>query len=64
MAKFRVRTSAPKGRNTWEPDMAAKVQASLFSTVAMLAAASADAEAKLMAAVADAKSGRLAFPAA
>lgn len=61
--KFRVRTSPPKGRNTWEPDMAAKVQANLFATVAMLAAASSDAEKKLLDAVSNAKAGTLAFPA-
>lgn len=61
--KFKIRTSAPKGRNTWEPDTAAKVQASLFATVAMLAAASSDAEQKLMEAVSAAKSGRLVAPA-
>lgn len=64
MAKFRIKTGVPKGRNTWEPDTAAKVQASLFATVAMLAAASADAEMKLMKAIADAKSGKAVFPAA
>ena len=64
MAKFRIRTTAPTGRNTWEPDIAAKVQGGLFATVAMLAAASADAEQKLHDAVADAKAGRLVFPAA
>lgn len=65
MAKFRVKTGAPKGRNTWEPDMGAKVQANLFETVAMIVAASADAETKLMAAIADAKTklGKIAFPA-
>lgn len=62
--RFRVKTSPPKGRNTWEPDTAAKVQASLFDTVAMLAAASAEAEQKLLDAIAAAKSGRVAFPAA
>ncbi len=55
MAKFRVKTSVPKGRNTWEPDTAAKVQESLFKTVAVLAAASEDAEKQLMDAVAEAK---------
>lgn len=62
--KFRVRTSAPKGRNTWEPDTTAKVQASLFATVAMLAAASSDAEQKLMEAITSAKAGKIAFPVA
>lgn len=62
--KFRIKTSAPRGRNTWEPDTAAKVQASLFATVAMLAAASADAEQKLLEAVNAAKAGKMVFPAA
>lgn len=52
MSRFRVKTTPPKGRNTWEPDTAAMVQASLFATVAMLAAASPDAEQKLMDAIA------------
>lgn len=43
--------------------MAAKVQANLFATVAMLAAASSDAEKKLLDAVSNAKAGTLAFPA-
>lgn len=64
MAKFKIKTGVPKGRNTWEPDTAAKVQASLFATVAMLVAASADAEMMLMKAIADAKSGKAVFPAA
>lgn len=58
MINFKVKTSVPKGRNTWEPDTASKVQAGLFATVAMLAAASADAEYKLMDAVANAKAGK------
>lgn len=62
--KFKIKTSAPRGRNTWEPDTAAKVQASLFATVAMLAAASKDAEAKLFDAVSAAKAGKLTFPTA
>lgn len=55
MRKFRIKTSAPKGRNTWEPDTAAKVQASLFDTVAMLAAANPEAEKQLLNAIAAAK---------
>lgn len=62
--KYRIKTGIPKGRNTWKPDTASKVQAGLFATVAMLVAASADAEAKLMEAIAAAKSGNMAFPAA
>lgn len=62
--KYRVRTGAPKGRRTWEPDTAAKVQANLFATVAMLAAASVDAEKALMEAIAEAKAGNLAVHAA
>lgn len=62
--KFRVHTSAPKGRSAWDADMASKVQASLFATVAMIAAASTDAEKKLFDAVSAAKTGQLAFPAA
>lgn len=64
MAKFRIKTDVPKSRNTWKPDMTSKVQENLFATVAMLAAASADAEMKLMKAIADAKSGKVAFSAA
>lgn len=62
--KFKIRTSAPKGRNTWEPDTAAKVQASLFATVAMLAATSSDAEQKLFEAVNAAKAGKVMVPVA
>lgn len=62
--RFKIRTSAPKGRNTWEPDMAAKVQDSLFATVAMLAAASSDAERKLFEAVNAAKAGKVMAPVA
>lgn len=62
--KFKIRTSAPKGRNTWEPDTAAKVQANLFATVAMLAAASSEAERKLMEAVSAAKAGKVMAPVA
>lgn len=54
--RFRVKTSAPKGRNTWEPDTAAKVQESLFNTVAMLVAENSEAEQALMQAIAEAKS--------
>ena len=62
--KYRIKTGIPKGRNTWETDTASRVQAGLFATVEMLVAASADAEAKLMEAIAAAKSGNMAFPAA
>lgn len=62
--KFRIRTNAPKGRNTWAPDTAAKVQESLFATVAMLAASSSDAERKLMEAVNAAKAGKVMAPVA
>lgn len=61
--KFRIRTAAPKSRNTWAPDTNAKVQMCLFSTVALIAAASADAEQKLYNVIADAKAGRVMFPA-
>lgn len=64
MAKFRIRTGVPKGRNTWEPDMAAKVQENLFATVAMLAAASSDAERRLMEMIAAAKAGKTTIHAA
>lgn len=63
VTKFRIRTGTPKGRNTWEPDTSARVQSSLFATVAMIVSLSADAEAKLMKAIADAKAGKLGFPA-
>lgn len=59
--KFKIKTSVPKGRGTWEPDMAAKVQANLFATVAMLAAGSKEAEAALYKAV---NAAKLACPAA
>lgn len=62
--KFVVKASAPKKRNVWKPDIAEKVQTSLFNTVAMIVAASTDAEAKLMSAIAAAKSGKLMFPVA
>lgn len=62
--RFNIRTGVPRGRNTWEPDIGAKVQASLFDTVAMIVAASAEAEVKLMDAIAAAKAGKLKFPAA
>lgn len=62
--KYRVRTGAPKGRRTWESDTAAKVQNSLFATVAMLAAASAEAEKALMDAIAEAKKNKMAVHAA
>lgn len=62
MAKFRIKTAAPKGKHTWEPDMTARVQNSLFQTVAMLAAASEDAEKKLFEAIAMAKCGNPVFP--
>lgn len=59
MVRFRVKTSPPKGRNTWKPDTAAIVQSNLFDTVAMLAAESAEAEQKLMDAIAAAKANKL-----
>lgn len=61
---FKIRTTAPKGRNTWDADTGAKVQASLFATVAMIVADNEDAEKKLMQMIADAKAGMGAFPAA
>lgn len=64
VTRFRIRTSVPRGRNTWDPDTNAKVQESLFATVAMLAAASEEAEKQLMETIADAKAGKVAFPAA
>ncbi len=62
--EFRVRTAPPKGRNTWEPDTAAKIQTNLFTTVAVLAAASGDAEQKLMDMIAEAKAGKIMIPVA
>ena len=47
-----------QNKAAWEPDTAAKVQANLFTTVAMLVAASADAEKALMEAIAEAKAGK------
>lgn len=64
ITRFRIRTGAPKGRNVWEANTAARVQAGLFATVAMIVAESDDAEAKLMKAIADAKAGKDAFLAA
>lgn len=63
MAKFKVKTSAPKGRNTWESGTLSMVQDDLFALAAMLASVSADAEAKLMKAVADAKAKKMALTA-
>lgn len=59
MAKFRIKTSAPKGHNTWGFDLTAKVQEGLFAAVAMIVAASAEAEQKLMAAIAAAKVAKM-----
>lgn len=61
---FKIRTTAPRGRSTWDADTSAKVQTSLFATVAMLVAGNTDAEAKLMQMIAEAKAGMGAFPAA
>lgn len=63
MMKFRIKTGVPKGRNTWEPDTASKVQASLFATVAMIVAENPDAEKLLHAKIAEAKLGIVALPA-
>lgn len=54
---FVVRTTPPRGRNTWTADTGSKVEAGLFATVAMLVAENADAEARLMRAIAEAKAG-------
>lgn len=62
--KFRVKTTAPNGRSLRELEMAAKVQVNLFDTVAMIVAASPDAEKQLMTAIADAKAGKLPLPVA
>lgn len=61
---FKIKTTPPKGRSTWDADTGAKVQASLFATVAMLVAGNEKAEAELMKMIADAKAGMGAFPAA
>lgn len=52
---FVVRTTPPRGRNTWTADTGSKVEANLFATVAMLVADNADAEVRLMKAIAAAK---------
>lgn len=57
MMRFKIRTAPPRGRGTWAPDLASKVQDSLFKTVAMLVAANPDAEAKLMDTIKAAKGG-------
>lgn len=59
---FHIKTTPPKGRNTWDADTGAKIQANLFAMVAMLVADNEDAETKLMQMIADAKSGAAAFP--
>ena len=61
---FHIQTTPPLGRNTWEPDLGAKVQNGLFAIAAVMAAASSDAEAKLLGAVESAKAGRLVLPTA
>lgn len=61
---FKVRTSAPRGRSTWNADTGAKIQANLFAMVAMIVAENPDAETKLMKMITDAKTGTGAFPVA
>lgn len=63
MVKFRIRTTPPKGRRTWKPDTASKVQADLFAAVARLAAESTEAERLLMEAIAAAKAEKAAHAA-
>ena len=60
--RFHIRTSAPSGRNTWEPDRGAKVQNSLLAVAAVMAAANSRAEEKLLQAVQAAKAGALQLP--
>lgn len=48
MMNFKVKTAAPKGRGSWPPELMTRVQENLFATVALLVAASPDAEDKLM----------------
>lgn len=54
---FVVRTTPPRGRNTWTADTGSKVETGLFATVAILVAENPDAEARLMRAIAEAKAG-------
>lgn len=58
MMKFKIKTAPPKGRGSWAPDLASKVQENLFATVAMIVAASPDAEKKLMDAIRSAKGAK------
>lgn len=60
MMKFKIKTAPPKGRGSWAPDLAAKVQENLFVTVAMVVAASPEAEKKLMDAIRSAKGAKAA----
>ena len=46
MMKFKIKTAPPKGRGSWAPDLASKVQENIFSIVAMLVAANPELEEK------------------
>ena len=58
MMKFKIKTAPPKGRGSWAPDLAPKVQENIFSIVAMLVAANPEAEEKLMDAIRSAKGAK------